>query len=70
MSGRASLLRCRCVKHISGNIASVAQNQCLRPATFKRSQADGAQIDTAAKQETQMTDMVATCKSRGRGIRR
>jgi Glycosyl hydrolase catalytic core/Bacterial Ig-like domain (group 2) len=28
------------------------------------SQADGAQIDTAAKQEAQMTDMVAICESR------
>ena len=28
------------------------------------SQADGAQIDTAAKQAAQMTDMVATCESR------
>ena len=25
---------------------------------------DGAQIDTLAKQESQMTDMVATCESR------
>jgi hypothetical protein len=28
------------------------------------SQNDGAQIDTLAKQEAQMTDMVATCESR------
>jgi hypothetical protein len=28
------------------------------------SQADGAQIDTLAKQEAQMTSMVATCESR------
>jgi hypothetical protein len=33
------------------------------------SQIDGAQIDTAAKQETQMTDMVAICESRADVVR-
>jgi hypothetical protein len=33
------------------------------------SQVDGAQIDTAAKQETQMTDMVAICESRADVVR-
>jgi Glycosyl hydrolase catalytic core/Bacterial Ig-like domain (group 2) len=33
------------------------------------SQVDGAQIDTAAKQETQMTDMVAVCESRADVVR-